>query len=38
LGVSYVKAPLEIDGELVNLAPPGAKYFEFEGGIIISTS
>ncbi|EGF89407.1 transcriptional activator SRCAP-like protein [Asticcacaulis biprosthecium C19] len=34
LGVSYIKAPLEIAGGLVNLAP-GASYYEFDGGITV---
>ena len=38
LGVSYSKPPLEIAGALINLAPPGADYIEFEGGITIATS
>lgn len=38
LGVGYSKPPLEIAGALVNLAPPGADYIEFEGGVMISTS
>jgi hypothetical protein len=38
LGVGYDKPPLEIAGGLVNLAPPGADYIEFEGGLTIGTS
>jgi hypothetical protein len=38
LGVGYNKAPLQIAGGLVNLAPPGASYIEFEGGLTVGTS
>lgn len=37
LGVSYSEPPLTIAGELVNLNPPGAPGFRFEGGLVIST-
>jgi hypothetical protein len=37
LGISYSEAPLEIAGAFVNLAPPGAKYIEFEGGVTVGT-
>lgn len=37
LGVSYSNPPLQIAGALINLAPPGSHYIEFEGGVIIST-
>jgi hypothetical protein len=37
LGISYSEPPLTIAGELVNLAPPGADYIEFEGGVVIGT-
>jgi hypothetical protein len=38
LGVGYDKPPLQIAGALVNLAPPGASYIEFEGGLTVGTS
>ncbi|MEA2184707.1 MAG: hypothetical protein QOF69_3892 [Solirubrobacteraceae bacterium] len=38
LGVGYDKPPLQIAGGLVNLAPPGASYIEFEGGLTVGTS
>lgn len=38
LGVAYANPPLSIAGSLINLAPPGADYIEFEGGVIVSTS
>jgi hypothetical protein len=37
LGVSYSSPPLTIAGSLTNLAPPGADYIEFEGGVTIGT-
>ena len=37
LGISYSEPPVEIAGTLVNLAPPGADYIEFEGGVTIGT-
>jgi hypothetical protein len=37
LGVSFSKPPLEVAGGLVNLAPPGATYIEFEGGLVVGT-
>ena len=37
LGVAYSSPPLEIAGSLVNLAPPGASYIAFEGGVTIGT-
>jgi len=37
LGISYTSAPLTISGSFVNLAPPGASYIEFEGGVTIGT-
>ncbi len=37
LAVAYDAPPLEIAGGLVNLAPPGASYIEFEGGIVVGT-
>ncbi|MGN6276691.1 MAG: DUF6603 domain-containing protein [Solirubrobacterales bacterium] len=36
LGVAYKEPPLEIAGGLVNLAPPGASYVEFEGGVVVA--
>jgi hypothetical protein len=38
LGVAYSAPPLKIAGALINLAPPGADYVEFEGGVMISTA
>ena len=38
LGVAYSAPPLTIAGALINLAPPGADYIEFEGGVMISTA
>jgi hypothetical protein len=35
LGLSYSEPPLTIAGSFVNLAPPGANYIEFEGGLTI---
>jgi hypothetical protein len=37
LGISYSAPPLTIAGSLTNLAPPGADYIEFEGGVTIGT-
>jgi hypothetical protein len=37
LGISYSQPPVEIAGTLVNLAPPGADYIAFEGGVTIGT-
>lgn len=37
LGVAYSQPPVEIAGTLVNLAPPGSSYIEFEGGVTIGT-
>jgi hypothetical protein len=37
LAVAYDAPPLEIAGGLVNLAPPGAHYVEFEGGVVVGT-
>jgi len=37
LGLSYSSPPLTIAGSLTNLAPPGADYIEFEGGVTIGT-
>lgn len=37
LGISYSSPPLTIAGSLTNLAPPGADYIEFEGGVSIGT-
>ncbi|MGD0735323.1 MAG: DUF6603 domain-containing protein [Terracidiphilus sp.] len=37
LGISYSSPPLTIAGSLTNLAPPGADYIEFEGGVTIGT-
>ncbi len=37
LGISYSEPPLEMSGTLVNLAPPGANYIKFEGGVTIGT-
>jgi hypothetical protein len=37
LGISYSAPPLTIAGSLTNLAPPGASYIEFEGGVTIGT-
>lgn len=38
LGLSYSNPPLTISGSLTNLAPPGADYIQFEGGVTISTA
>ncbi len=37
LAVSYSAPPLSLAGSLANLAPPGADYIEFEGGVSIGT-
>ncbi|HYI10878.1 MAG TPA: DUF6603 domain-containing protein [Thermoanaerobaculia bacterium] len=37
LGVSYSNPPLTVAGSLVNLAPAGAPFIEFEGGVTIGT-
>jgi hypothetical protein len=37
LGLAYSNPPLTIAGSLTNLAPPGADYIEFEGGVMIGT-
>ena len=38
LGVGYDKPPLQIAGGMVNLAPPGASFIEFEGGLTVGAS
>jgi hypothetical protein len=37
LGIDYAEPPLTIAGGLVNLAPKGASFLEFEGGVTIGT-
>ncbi|HEX3685587.1 MAG TPA: DUF6603 domain-containing protein [Bryobacteraceae bacterium] len=37
LGLAYNNPPLTVAGALINLAPPGADYIEFEGGLIVGT-
>lgn len=37
LGVAYSQPPLVIEGGLASLAPPGSKYIEFEGGLVVGT-
>jgi hypothetical protein len=37
LGLTYSSPPLTLAGSFVNLAPPGASYVEFDGGVTIGT-